>query len=105
MISFGNISGYIMEGSIPIIRFMCNRGTLSEVEILLEQTKLPYEYKLSDSIYEATQLFLEDRVVPETRQGLSKELLSVGIAYYSPVALLQYNKGRSIEDNYWIDLT
>lgn len=93
-----------MEGSVPIVKFLYDRGTLLSVELLVEQSRLPYEYKLSDSVHEATQLFLEDRVVPETRQGLEKELISVNIPYYDPVALLKYNKGVSIEDNYWINL-
>lgn len=104
MISFGNIRGYIMEGSIPLVKFIYDRGTLLNVEILVDKSLLPCEYRLSDSIRVATQVFLEERVVPETRQGLLEELLSVGIPYYDPVALLKYNKGVSIEDNYWIKL-
>ncbi len=50
MFSFGNIRGYIMEGSIPLVKFIYDRGTLINVELLVDKPMLPCEYKLSDSI-------------------------------------------------------
>lgn len=102
--SFESIKGYIMENDVPLVRFAYHRGTLMEVELLRDRKELPYEYKLCDSDFLATDLFLEDRVVPPTRQGLEKELKKAGIPYYSPVNMLKHNAGVSVGDDYWIKL-
>lgn len=62
------------------------------------------EYKCRVSDLTATELFMDDRVVPDTRQGLASELKNAGIKYYDPEALIRYNKGVSIEDSYWVDV-
>lgn len=102
--SFESIKGYIMEKELPLVRFAFNRGTLVEVQLLRDLKELPYEYKLCNSEYLATELFLEDRVVPSTRQGLYEELKKAGIPYYSPVNMLKHNAGVSIGDDYWVKL-
>ena len=98
------MKGYIMKGDQPIVRFRCEGGTLVEAEVLVDRKVLPIEYKCRVSDLTATELFMDDRVVPDTRQGLLPELQKVGIKYYDLEALIRYNKGVSIEDEYWIDV-
>ena len=104
MKGFRNIKGYIMKKDLPLIRFACEGGMLQEVEILTERENLPLEYHFKVSDRRATELFLEDRVVPQTRQHLEEALQRVGIPYYDPELLLRYNKGVSVEDSYWVRL-
>lgn len=104
MKSFGDLQGTIMKKDIPIVSFRFDGGILQDFKILVsDRSMLPYTYLLCDGDdYLATELFMDDRVVPETRQGLTRELHTVGIPYYDPVLLIKYNKGISIEDDYWI---
>ncbi len=105
MKNFGDLKGYIMKQDTPVLSFRYDGGVLQEINILAERNLLPYTYRLCENDDRlATELFMDDRVVPETRQGLSSELHSIGIPYYDPVALIQYNKGVSIEDDYWIKI-
>ena len=93
-----------MKETLPIVRFRYDGGTLVEAEILASRKDLPIEYKCSVSDLRATELFMDDRVVPASRQGLQEELERIGLKYYGPELLLRHNKGVSIEDNYWVDL-
>ena len=104
MKNFHSMKGYIMKDERPIVRFRYEAGTLVEAEVVADRKYLPFEYKGKVSDLRATELFMDDRVVPDTRQGLLPELERIGIKYYDPEALIRYNKGVSIEDHYWIDV-
>lgn len=106
MKSFGDLKGTIMKKDAPIVSFRFDGGVLQDFKILVsDRSILPYTYLLCDGDdYLATELFMDDRVVPETRQGLTRELHAVGIPYYDPVLLIKYNKGISVEDDYWINV-
>ena len=101
MKSFGDLKGTIMKKDVPIVSFRFAGGVLQDFKILVsDRGILPYTYLLCDGDdYLATELFIDDRVVPET-----KELHAVGIPYYDPVLLIKYNKGISVEDDYWINV-
>ena len=104
MKNFHSMKGYIMKNDLPIVRFRYEGGILVEAKVLADRVQLPIEYKCKVSDLMATEIFMDDRVVPDTRQGLLPELKRIGINYYDPEALIRYNKGVSIEDDYWVDV-
>lgn len=104
MNGFQEIKGYVMYKDIPVVRFDYNGGMLTNAKVLVDKKYLPIEYKAMVSDHRATELFLSDRVVPSSRQLLQPALERVGIPYYDPDMLIRYNKGVSVEDEYWIKL-
>lgn len=103
MKSFSNIQGTLMERDKELIHFTIERGYLKELTTLVDTSELPFELRITSDLPHLFRLFLDDRVVPPTRQGLTKELHRVGIPYYSPDLLLRYNHGVSFEDDFWIN--
>lgn len=103
MKSFSNIQGTLMERDKELIHFTIERGYLKELTQIADTEDLPIELRMNPDVPYLFRLFLDDRVVPPTRQGLAAELRSVGIPYYNPDALLRYNHGVSFEDDYWIN--
>ena len=103
MKSFSNIQGTLMEQDKELIHFTIERGYLKELTQTAATNDLPFELYITSDLPHLFRLFLDDRVVPSTRQGLTEELHRVGIPYYSPDALLRYNHGVSFEDDYWIN--
>ena len=104
MVNFHSLKGYIMNGDKAIVRFRYDAGMLVEAEVLASKEYLPIEYKCKVSDLRATEIFMEDRVIPSTRQHLQPELEKIGLKYYDAEALIRYNKGMSIEDDYWIQV-
>ncbi len=104
MKNFHSMKGYIMKKDRPIVRFRYEGGILVDAEVIADRIYLPIEYKCKVSDRTATEIFMDDRVVPDTRQGLLPELKKIGIDHYDPESLIRYNKGVSIEDDYWIDV-
>lgn len=103
MKSFSNIQGTLMERDKELIHFTIERSYLTELTQIAATEDLPIELRLNSDLPYLFRLFLDDRVVPSTRQGLGAELRSMGIPYYNPDALLRYNHGVSFEDDYWIN--
>ena len=103
MKSFSNVQGTLMKREKELIHFTIERGYLKEITQIADTKDLPIELRMNPDLPYLFRLFLDDRVVPSTRQGLTEELHSVGIPYYSPDALLRYNHGVSFEDDYWIN--
>lgn len=99
MKSFRNLEGYLMKKDTKLLYFKFRRGTLEKIEVYEQPPLLEFKM-LSPS--EAIHLTLDDRVTPETRIGLSKDLERVGIPYYDVQLILEYTHGFNILDDYWI---
>jgi len=102
--NFHSLCGYVMKDDKPLVWFQYEAGTLVQVKIIADRDDLPIEYKCKVSDLRATELFMDDRVIPASRQRLMPELEKIGINYYDPEQLIRYNKGVSVEDHYWIDV-
>lgn len=100
MRTFRNLNGTIMHKNCPLIAFIIEKGKVVKLQKLSE--KLPYEFQCKVDDEEALLYFLDDRVIPETRIGIQKELQSVGIPYFDPDRILKYNNGSAATDDYWV---
>ena len=101
MKSFSNLTGTFMKKDSPQIKFKFSRGELVEFTVI----EKPNSYEFAHAPAEkAFLLMLEDRLVPDTRIGIQKDLEKAGIPYYDPQMILEYTHGFSIEDTYWIKL-
>ena len=98
---FSDIAGTVMRKNTPIIDFEIKRGDVVKCELLVNDG-LPIEFRFPQPKERALALFLDDRVVPETRIGLQKELKKVGILYFDMDMILHYNCGFSIQDDFWV---
>jgi hypothetical protein len=104
MIRYNDVGGIIMKNDTPLVEFKYRQSRLIKVKLLTDVNNLPIEYKGVLNKYRATDLFLRDRITPPTRQFINEDLKKVGIAYYDPDAMLKLNKGRNMEDQYWVDM-
>ena len=50
------------------------------------------------------QTFLEDRCIPQQRDGLSYYLEELGLDHYDPLAIIRKTQGRMAEDTCWIKI-
>lgn len=100
MFRISNLDGWIMNKDEEVARITIERGELLQYKILSKN--LPVEFLIRDSESEAIMDFLEDRVVPSTRIGITNELKAIGIPYYDPTLILNYNHGISFDDTFWI---
>lgn len=97
---FRNLTGTIMLHDEELVRFKIVNGDVTSVQKL--SANLPYEFKFKLSDEQAVLYFLDDRVVPETRIGLQKDLERAGIPYFDPDRILMYNNGNTVTDEYWV---
>ena len=79
MKSFSNVQGTLMKRDKELIHFTIERGYLKEITQIADTKDLPIELRMNPDLPYLFRLFLDDRVVPSTRQGLTEELHSVGI--------------------------
>jgi hypothetical protein len=54
-------------------------------------------YELDDRI---TRMFVRDRIIPPERINIGKILRDVGIDRYDEFAILEFNSGRSCQDDF-----
>lgn len=47
--------------------------------------------------------FLEERCIPKERSGIREYLEAIGVAEYNPIEIIQKTKGKTAEDNQWIE--
>lgn len=48
------------------------------------------------------EIFINDRVLPETRVDLDKALKVIGVDHYDPFLIIEKTKGKMEGDKYWI---
>ena len=48
--------------------------------------------------------FLEERCIPESRDGIRDYLNEIGIAEYDPLEIVRVTKGRMAEDTQWMEV-
>ena len=102
MKSFGNLAGTFMWRNIPQIEFRFRKGELVKFNVINKPNS--YEFRFA-SEEKAFLLMMNDRLVPETRIGIQKDLKKIGIPYYDVQKILEYTHGFSITDDYWIKLS
>lgn len=95
-----NLSGTIMWKDVPIIEFSIVRGIPKCKRLSSEHLPIEFRSRVTDE--EALLLFLDERVVPETRIGLKDALKNAGIPYFSMDAILRKFHGCCYEDSYWL---
>lgn len=106
MIRLGNLSGTIMFQNQPLLYFKLERGYLVDCKLLCEDSKLlPLEFKDKVINERRIHLFWEARVTPDTRQFLKEDMEAEGLEYYNVEQLIRFQKGRCVDDNYWLDDT
>lgn len=101
MREFGNLKGEVLFLNKVLFNFEIERGELIHYNIVCRE-HLPYEFRLCKSESKAIMFFLDDRVVPETRIGLSEDLKRAGIPYFDMDMIIQRSNGFSLEDYYWV---
>lgn len=95
-----DLKGTVYRLNKPLIDFEIERGQTTTLDFL-DTENLPYEF-IQKNKYTALLAFLDDRVCPDTRIGLQKDLERVGISYFSLDEILKYSNGYSVQDYYWI---
>lgn len=105
MIRLGNLSGTLMLNDIPILRFSFEKGMLLEYELLCEDSRLlPLEFKDKKVTEERIRLFWEARITPDSRQHLKECMLKNNFQCYDAEQLIKHQKGRCIDDQYWLHI-
>jgi hypothetical protein len=99
----GNLGGTIYYENTPITKFKFVGGQLKELEVYSTDKKIiPFEF--FDGVDAKSIIkFFDERITPETRQGLTEELKKTPIQYYHEERLIRYCSGRCIHDKYWLD--
>lgn len=95
-----NANCTLMRKNTPVLKFNLVGGYLEEFEVI-DESLLPFDFKLNKFKEDALMVFLQYRVVPETRIGINEEVKKIGLKYYDPDKLFHFMHGRSIEDDYW----
>lgn len=102
--NLGNLSGTIMLNDTPLIKFESVRGKIVSYELLSQNAKImPFEFMDLKVTEERILNFFEARIVPPTRIGINERLAESPIKYYDPERIIRYQKGRCIDDLYWVD--
>ena len=99
-----NLSGIIMRRDDPLVDFTVQDYVVVQCELLSEVKKCPVEFLWARTKEEALQLYLKDRLPPETRIGLQRTLQAAGIPYYDPEKIIKYSHGYNVSDKEWIQL-
>jgi hypothetical protein len=100
-----NLEGTFMRVNTPLFHFRYERGCLVDYESLCKDIKImPIDIRWGGLTPETIAEVLDDRVVPETRQGLEYEMKEAGIPYFSMENLIRYNSGISVCDTFWVRL-
>lgn len=103
MISIGNLGGTLLYNDIPIIRFKFIRNHLQELEVYCTDKKvIPFEF-FNGVTEQSIIKFFDERITPETRQGLNETLSNTEIHYYYPERIIRYSKGICIHDKYHLE--
>jgi hypothetical protein len=103
MISVGNLGGTLYKEDIPIIKFKFIRNSLNELEVYTRDRKVvPFEFWNEVNEYQIIKFF-DERITPDTRQGLNESLAQTPIKYYYPERIIRYSTGHCIHDRYWLE--
>lgn len=95
-----DLKGTLYKLNKPLIDFEIERGQITTLDFL-DTENLPYEF-IQKNKYSALLTFLDDRVCPDNRIGLQKDLERAGIPYFNLDEILKYSNGYSVQDYYWI---
>lgn len=96
-----NFSGKILWKDIDILTFSVKDGIFEEWHLHLENSKyFPLVFRYDQS-YDGLSTFIEDRLMPRTRQNLQIALKSIGLDEYSWDGIIKANYGLCTDDCYW----
>lgn len=104
MVRIGNMNATLMRGDKPLFHFVIERGEVTEYAFLYskDDKDLVYEFWFYQTPERAILEFLDDRTVPETRQGLQHDMKCAGIPYYDPELILKFNHAACVTDDWWL---
>ena len=107
MIRIGSMDATLMWRDKPLFHFVIERGEVIRYEFLCsrDDRDLVYEFDFYQSPRKAILEFLDDRVVPETRQGLQHDLKCAGMPYYDPELILKFNHACCVTDCWWLQFS
>ena len=101
---FGNYGGTVYYKNIPLFNFKYSDDMLWDLDIITPEYNYKcFFFKEKGVTTETLDLFLRNRLTPETRHNLRKRYLEAGMPYYNPEWLLRYSKGRTCDDEFWIN--
>lgn len=104
MFEYDSFSGKVYEKNIPLLQFEVKNGKPIFIKYLNPNLRIfPIQFKLYKTKEEALMAFLEDRLVPETRQNIREILHEMGLLYYDPIGIIRYNHGLQVDDTFWIE--
>lgn len=91
----------VMIGNSPVCKIYVNDMPLYQVWDFMPGVPRPYFLMVRpDSL--GLQAWIEDRITPKTRQGLSNSLRELGVPFYSIPWLLCTSNGMSVNDDFWM---
>lgn len=97
------IYGTLMHKNVPLCEFEMLDGFIVDYrEICQDAREFPIEMHLAKTPQWGLSVFLNDRVVPSSRQGLEKDLARIGMKYYDVSELTKRQNASSCEDDYWV---
>lgn len=97
------IKGILYYGDKPQVRLDIDTfKERYEHEDLNNTPVLPFEFSVRGINKESFQLFLNDRVMPSTRQGMRALLEWADIPFYDVALIARRNYFSSCNDHFWI---
>lgn len=98
-----NIAGTVYEKETPLFEFELTMQSLTKFKFLCDDMKkFPFFLRVNKRNTWYLNTFLEERVVPPTRQNIKDLLESSGLKKYNVNDILKVTHGITSEDYYWI---
>lgn len=96
---------HFYDGSTLCTKICANQSTrLLAIENKVD-TPLSTAFGVNQTpTWDDLQTFLEDRCIPQQRDGLSYYLEDLGLDHYDPLAIIRKTQGRMAEDACWIKI-
>ena len=119
-VSRQTISKYLnrpLDGSFTIrLDFMFRQKVCTEIYVDFEHKEIQIVNRTNDIMkrafgvnenptWEDFEAFLEERCFPRSRAMQKVILRKLGVDYYDPLQIIELNKGRTAEDNQYINIT
>ena len=109
------INAPIHKGCSMRMTYMFKKTPCTEIDIDFLDRKIYIQNKTDDilhrafganqsPVWEDFENFLEERCPPRTRGNIESLLRSMNIDHYDPISIIEYTKGRCVDDNMWIKI-
>ena len=105
----------VHKGCSMRMTYMYKKSPCTEIDIDFLEKKIYIQNKTDDILHRAFgineapewgdfEAFLEDRCPPRTRGNIKRLLRSMNIDSYDPLSIIEYTKGKCVDDNMWIKI-